>query len=227
MNKNSTRPIDLIPRKNLAKAIDLMRMLFGGDRFNLLIDEIQASIDFLDVKPIKLLDYGCGNMSFSKELLTRNIASCAVGTDLYLHPNNFDNPNISYVSFDGFFQDCREKFDVTILIDVLHHIEPHLQKSIVNKLLACSRYLIIKDHFESSFQSRLRLIIADWFGNFAYGVTIPRRYFSRKSWSQFLLEVDGVELKLQDGVKVHKGIFGVIIPKHYHFISILKSKEFT
>ena len=84
--------------------------------------------------------------------------------------------------------------------------------------------MIIKDHFEFSVFSRQLLRLAYFFGNYAYGVKIPKRYFNQKTFNKLTTTVGYREIKLIKNVKIHDGFFDFILKSKYHFISILSNK---
>jgi len=75
------------------------------------------------------------------------------------------------------------KYDVTIVIDVLHHIgvKNKIIKEILINLKKISKILIIKDHYEHSKFDRLLLRIMDFIGNYKDNVNIPKQYFTKES----------------------------------------------
>jgi hypothetical protein len=116
-------------------------------------------------------------------------------------------------------------FDAALIIDVLHHAGIENSVEILKEVARCSRYIIVKDHVEYGFISRQILRLADWFGNAAYGVAIPQRYFDKQNW-QYIVSTAGLaEVELTIGVKIYDGLFGIIMPPRYHFISILTRKQ--
>ena len=227
--KNSVRPNNLIPRKFLAKIISLVRAIFGGDRFEGLyravFEEISA-ITELQNKKISLLDYGCGVMAFSRRLHHDGITKSVLGIDIFPFSavqEEFGVENsIQYKQIpEGKITNTIGYFDLTILLDVLHHAPDHEQLKILVNLSKISEYILVKDHFEYGFISRQLLRLADWYGNYAYGVTIPKSYFNPDRWQKLITAAKLKEHKISIGIRVHHGIFGLIIPPKFHFISIL------
>jgi hypothetical protein len=116
-------------------------------------------------------------------------------------------------------------FDLAIVTDVLHHASEQDQLQILRGLSKVSKIILIKDHFEHGYFSRQLLRFADWYGNYAYGVDIPRSYFTQAGWHELIDRVGLKQISLNSQVKVHGGIFGLLIPPKFHFISVLTSQE--
>jgi hypothetical protein len=221
---NSIRPLDTTPHRLLAATLDALRNLAGGDRFENLYGALRSAIGELDEPNLFLLDYGCGTMSFSQRLHDEGRIADFVGMDTYARPgSSAADPKWSHyrqIGADG-LDAVREQFDVAMMVDVLHHVAEGEQAKILRSLSSVSRYVLVKDHFEQGMLSRQMLRLADWYGNFAYGVTVPKRYFDRARWAQ-LVETSGlVEMTRKTDVRVHDGLFGVIVPPRCHFISVL------
>ncbi|MFM7294742.1 MAG: methyltransferase domain-containing protein, partial [Burkholderiales bacterium] len=173
-----------------------------------------------------LLDYGCGSMDFSRRLREEGVINKFVAMDTYAAPDNLEGVECwkDYRQIhDGILSDLRESFDVAIIIDVLHHADESEQPTILAALGNTAGRVVVKDHFEFGYVSRQMLRLADWFGNFAYGVRIPKRYFDKQSWPLIVRSSGLVEVARVENVKVHSGLFGVLLPRHHHFISILAS----
>lgn len=229
IDQTSVRPEASTPRSLLAKLLNGTRTLLGGDRFeNLyrsLADQIR-SIDDLRHAKIMLLDYGCGVMSFSERLLSDGVINSFIGVDIFPSPNSSDGaPVEKWINYrqipDAGLDNSLGSFDLTIVNDVLHHANPDDRPEILRTLSMMSRFILVKDHFEYGHISRQLLRLAYWYGNYAYGVNVPDRYFDQKSWQDLIEKAGLKEVKLTTGVKVHHGMFGLLIPPRYHFISLL------
>jgi hypothetical protein len=229
IDQTSVRPEASTPRSHLAKLLNGTRAVLGGDRFeNLyrsLADQIR-SIEELRHAKIKLLDYGCGVMSFSERLLNDGVIDSFIGVDIFPTPNSPDKTTeekwSSYRQIpDAGIDKSLGTFDLAIVTDVLHHANPDERAKILRTLSVISRFILVKDHFEYGAISRQLLRLADWYGNYAYGVNVPDRYFDQKSWKDLIEKAGLHEVKLTTGVIVHRGIFGLLIPPRYHFLSLL------
>jgi hypothetical protein len=225
-NTNSIRPVEQTPRVLLAGLLNSLRKFVGGDRFENLYKAIDSTIANLDKADLFVLDYGCGAMNFSLRLKQEGRISKFIGMDIFPKPTSSKNvldiwENYQQIPKEG-IRKSSEEFDLAIVIDVLHHAPEQDQAKILRSLVEVSRYVLVKDHFEYGFISRHILRLADWYGNYAYGVSIPKRYFDKKRWSTLIESAGLRELKIKTNVRVHEGLFGLIIPPRHHFISILQ-----
>jgi Methyltransferase domain len=226
---NSVRPTDKTPRRLLASTLAFMRHVAGGDRFGHLYGAVANAIgDIPDLKnhPIHLLDYGCGVMHFSKQLQRNGIVHSFIGMDIY-------TPSEAQTASDSALwahyrtlpkagiQAMAETFDIALVNDVLHHANADARATILADLATKCRYVLVKDHFEYGFFSRHLLRLADWYGNYAYGVNVPDRYFDVKSWQTLVAQAGLKEISLTRNVRVHSGLFGIILPPRHHFLSLL------
>lgn len=212
----------------MANFLSFFRNLVGGDRFENLYKAIDSAIAELDCKDLYVLDYGCGAMSFSSRLKDEKRISQFVGMDIFPKPTNLNKGNGADV-WDNYHTIPENGitraigyFDLAIVIDVLHHVPEREQVGILRSLAESCRYVLVKDHFEHGFVSRQLLRLADWYGNYAYGVNVPKRYFSKERWTRLIESAGLCQLKIKTNVRVHDGIFGFIIPPRHHFISILQ-----
>lgn len=134
-----------------------------------------------DRDQIRCLDIGCGDMSLAEKISAKTdkelIWSCIdiheLPEDLKAVPKwskyqMFDGQNIPYAD---------EEFDVAIIVDVLHHDLKNAEH-LIQEASRVSNRILIKDHYEYGFYSRTMLKLMDFVGNWAYGVEIPKKYFS-------------------------------------------------
>jgi len=229
-DRNAVRDIieDEGVRPLLAHLLGKCRMWFGGDRFTALSSALAKSIGSLrsrnNATP-KLLDFGCGNMAISRHLVAIGVAASAFGVDTY-PTSAIDKEKVDcYRQIDSGmrlpFSD--REFDVAICVDVLHHIGVDDSVEVLRELGRISQFVVVKDHFEYGKISRQLLRLADWYGNFAYSVNVPDRYYDRDLWSKTIQTAGLKELRLETPVRIHKGLFGLIIRPGNHFISILSA----
>jgi hypothetical protein len=206
----------------------ILRKAFGGERFFNLSKIISYEIIKIKKKinrKIYLLDYGCGKMDFTFFLKKNNVIKKAICVDDYKLDQKINKYNwLKYInlSFNKVkFKDSQ--FDVSIVIDVLHHIGIDKCGPILKKIYKSSKFIIIKDHFEYSHFSRQILRLADWYGNYGTSIKIPKKYFNEKKWQLLLKKYKLKQIKLIKNVKQHTGLFSIILPPRHHFISILKN----
>lgn len=206
----------------------IFRSLLGGERFlnlsKIILYEI-IKIKKIINKKIYLLDYGCGKMNFTLFLKKNNAIKKAICVDDYKLDQKINkynwlkyiNSSLNKVKFKN------RQFDVSIVIDVLHHIGIDKCSTILTKIYKSSKFIIIKDHFEYSYFSRQILRLADWYGNYGTSIKIPEKYFNEKKWQLLLKKNKFKQIRLIKNVKQHTGLFSIILPPRHHFISILKN----
>ena len=174
----------------------------------------------VDAKEIKMLDIGCGDMIIAKSMASKcnNLSFACI--DIYPNKENWDN----YWEFDGQnipFED--KKFDIALFSDVLHHDFDNIEKLLL-EAKRVSKYIIIKDHFEYGIWSRRILQLADFIGNYGYGVSIPKQYFSKKTYSEILNKCHLNEIKRFCPVSLYKknSLVGFLFKDKYQFISLIQ-----
>jgi SAM-dependent methyltransferase len=175
-----------------------------------------------DNRQLRFLDIGCGDMSITRSLATKYDKIEFACIDIYPNSENWDN----YFEFDGKkipFHD--NSFDISLLSDVLHHDQKNME-ALLREAKRVSPVIILKDHFEHGFWSRKILQLADFLGNYGYGVSIPERYLSKHSYYCLLEKCGLQESHLYYPVELYPNIFKRLIMKSkYHFVSVLTSSQ--
>ncbi len=210
-------------KKLLISISNLIRKIFGGDRIKRLSDiMIQKSkkIHMIKKRKINILDFGCGSMEISKKLEKLPFVENIVGVDTFV--SKFKTKKMQYIQFDEFFNKNKKKFDIIIVVDVLHHIGINRSFKTLKKLSKISKNIIIKDHFEFGFFSRQLLRFVDFYANYAYDVNIPKEYFNYLSWKRTIKKSHLKEVELIKSFQQHDGVFNMILNKRHHFVSHLK-----
>ena len=202
---------------------ELIRKIFGGDRIKRLTQTIIKLSKIISLKKknkITILDFGCGSMEISKKLSNLSFVKKITAIDIY--NSKFTSKKMEYVEYNEFLKNNKKKFDLVIAIDVLHHIGIDKSHKTLNKLKKISKNIIIKDHFEHGFFSRQLLRFVDFYANYGYGITIPKKYFNYISWKKTLNKAKLKEVKIIYPFQQHNGLFNFILNKKHHFISHLK-----
>jgi hypothetical protein len=225
-NKNVMRQI--LKKEYINIFFGILRKFCGGDRFSNLIPYIQEEVYFIKKKlnkKLNLLDYGCGNMNFTLFLIKKKLIHKAICVDNYkFNEKKLVNKNYKYINLQENKNFLKTKFDVAIIIDVLHHISTEIVDNTLKKICNSSRYVIIKDHFEYGYLSRQILRLGDWFGNYGTTINIPKGYFTKKNWQLTLKKLKLKQIKIIENVSQHKGIFSLILPSKHQFISIIENR---
>ncbi len=213
-------------KRVVAYANSVFRLVGGGDRFSNLTKALE--VEFLqlgsDIGHVpQLLDFGCGNMAIGEALDQASCAKLVACTDIYQAPSDGDQKKWArYHQVKGDVLPFENgAFDASMVIDVLHHAGTERAVTILRELARPSTYIVVKDHFEYGPVSRQLLRLADWYGNWAYDVNVPERYFDTSSWPKTVSLAGLKEVRRTTGITIHTGIFGLILPAKLHFISVL------
>jgi SAM-dependent methyltransferase len=132
-----------------------------------------------------------------------------------------------YLQFDGSalpFAD--QSIDVALFCDVLHHMPPDVQARMLQEAARVAKHIVIKDHFEYGLWSRTWLRAMDFVGNWAYGVTVPKRYFDCTSFATITEQVGLKYRSLDVGIDLyrHIPIARHLLQKKWQFIAVMIQK---
>ncbi len=216
-------------QKLLAK---LHKKIVHNHRVAILSQIIYANILALNAGnkiPLKILDVGCGNMKILYSLKDKFPGAEFKGIDVFELPAHFQDDSYwqYYRSFNGVnipFEN--DSFDFILLIDVLHHIASDKQLLLLKEVKRVGKVVIIKDHFEYGFLSRQTLRLMDIAGNWAYGVNIPKSYFSKASFASLMNTVDCNVEKMIEEIDLYKNLkpLNFFLKPQWQFICIGKFK---
>ena len=210
-------------KKILIFISDFIRKISKGDRLASISNRVGSLIQREaknKKKKITVLDFGCGSMEISKKIQHKKFIKKIIGLDVF--EANYKYKKLQYFKYKNFNNLKKFKSDVVILVDVLHHMGVDKSYLVLKKLSQNSNAIIIKDHFEHGFFSRQLLRFVDFYANFAYGVTIPKKYFDIISWKKTVKKTKLKENYFEDNFQQHVGLFNFILHKKHHFISVLK-----
>ena len=214
--------------------------IFRNYREDIIIKNIKKEINILrkndlNKKIYNILDIGSGMQPYviknlvEKLNLDKEFKFTADCYDFYNEEklnqlNLFKDLNFFHINELNY----KKKYDFVIIIDVLHHIGLENLKEIkylLSNLSLVGQYLIIKDHFETNYLSRVLLIIMDFIGNFYNNVKIPKKYFKENTFNQLIIELNLIEIKRITDVYYYKKIWLLFRNPKLQFISIIKSKD--
>jgi SAM-dependent methyltransferase len=170
----------------------------------------------------KGIDIGCGDMRISR--MISDILPLSNWECIDLHPGGNGAVWENYQQFDGkIIPFPAQAFDVAILADVLHHCDDAAH--LLREAKRVARYVVIKDHYEYGRYSRSMLRAMDIYGNWAYGVSIPDKYFDKASFAemckQLCLEITDISI----GVNLYKHlpVLRHLLRAEWQFVAVLKS----
>jgi hypothetical protein len=203
--------------------IGIHQRVSHNHRISRLIEELQPRIP----TGAAVLDPGCGDMKLLAGLGHRRELARCVGADIW--PQRVCPPSgCEYVQIrpGGPFPWLEQEFDVVLLIDTLHHTDaPGL---LLGQALAVGRKVVVKDHFEYGLWSRTLLRLMDVLGNFGYGVSIPKRYFTQQGFKELVARIaPGHRCRLQVGLDLYGHIPAarLLLPPALHFIAELSPDQ--
>lgn len=208
--------------------IDSHQKLSHGHRTKILAQMLANTVSGLAQSP-HCLDIGCGDMTIAELVATAAPQSTWKCLDLYPLPSELGGNSRwqKYLEFDGnTLPFANQSVDVALFCDVLHHMPADVQMRMLSEAARVAKHVVIKDHFEYGFWSRTLLRAMDFFGNWAYGVSVPNRYFSRASFlavtAQSGLQVDSMQV----GVDLygHLPVIRRILRQEWQFISVISRK---
>jgi len=185
---------------------------------------------------IKILDYGSGFEPkvaelIESELLNKQIKCDIHCMDLYdvndlecLNNSNLINSNNIEFFHINHLVNSNEFYDFAIISDTLHHIgveNTEIIKTILLKVKNVTGILIIKDHFEYGVFSRWVLMFMDFIGNYYNDVNIPKKYFTKNSIDQLLVDLNfNINEKILDK-RYYSKIFMYLSNPKLHFIYVI------
>lgn len=192
-------------------------------RVRLLADIFKNIIESDTGQAVKCLDVGCGDMQIAELVAASAPNTTWICADIYPLPEELKSEERwqKYRSFDGqYLPFGDQEFDYVLLCDVLHHsLRP---ADILRECARVGKKIIIKDHYQYGFWSNLVLKWMDRFGNQAYGVHIPGRYFSVESFSALCRESRLEIVQAQRGIQLyaHLPVLRVILRKEWQFWAV-------
>lgn len=226
-------PIALAKRSSLRDClIQLHQHASHGHRTSLLAQHfselISSSVHQSD-RELECLDIGCGDMSIAEKISAICPSKWAC-VDLYELPSELlgDPRWAKYQRFDGQHLPFeRNTFDVALLCDVLHHTDDEQKLALLREAARVARYVLIKEHYETGLISRMLLQLMDIVGNWGYGVSIPRRYFTKLSFAASCEQTGLSVVQSVNGVKLydHSKLLRAILSPKLQFIAIVAKAE--
>jgi hypothetical protein len=200
-------------------------------RINFLVGKFSNLISKIHNKNIKeqlkCLDVGCGDMKLAEAINDKLGYTSWVCTDVHKLPDNLTNEKKwkKYVQFNGLdigFPD--NYFDVVIMSDILHHATEKQSDSLLKEAARVGKNVIIKDNFEYSLYSRSIQRALDFLGNYGYGISVPKKYFTPDSFSSQVtkagMEIEEIDKDIDFYSKI--SFIGRLILPHWQFIALLK-----
>ena len=202
--------------------------LAHNQRINYLAHLFIQLVDKLNLANKKVIDIGCGDMTLATSLQKQWVGCSMHCVDTYPLPSDLKESSTweKYTAYDGLVLPFEnQSMDIALLCDVLHH-DFEQATQLLNEALRVSKVVLLKDHFEYGFVSRQTLRLMDFVGNWGYGVSIPKRYYSLSSFEQQLEQLSyAEEIKRICPIPLyeHHFLFRHLCPAKLQFVSVLKS----
>lgn len=219
-------PIALKKKSFAHKAlINLHQLLSHKRRVSLLSEKISDLIknEFPDMEVIRCVDVGCGDMQIAENIGKHNPKTAWNCIDIHDLPENASDKWGKYKKFDGINIPYDDKsMDVVLFCDVLHHAQDKASR-LLRDAGRVGRIIIVKDHFEYSFYSRLMLRLMDIIGNWGYGVKVPESYFTTKSFKELYTSAGLTAKRVDVGLDLYPGFVRFLFRPNWQFIAILES----
>lgn len=215
--------------KTSALLIDGHQKLSHSRRTEILAQLLGATISDL-AESQRCLDIGCGDMTIAEMIAKVVPISRWQCLDLYPLPVELTGHERwqKYLQFDGLklpFAD--QSIDVALFCDVLHHMSKEVQERMLTEAARVAKHVVIKDHFEYGFWSRNWLRAMDFMGNWAYGVSVPKRYFNRTEFLMMNAQAGLKTSSIQIGIDLyrHIPIARYLLRKEWQFIAVMSRKD--
>lgn len=208
------------------KLIEYHNKVSHHNRVEIITNSLVSKLNQLHLLPVSplCLDIGCGDMKIVE--LIDQVKPSWNWRCLDIYPaGGTEGRWQRYVSFDGRnIPYYNQAFDLSLLVDVLHHCDNIT--GILGEAKRVSRYIIIKDHFEYGHYSSTMLKAMDLFGNWAYDVKVPGKYFTRTSFAALCeqLNLEMIDLEIGMDLYGHLPVLNRILKPKWHFIAVLQSK---
>jgi SAM-dependent methyltransferase len=166
----------------------------------------------------QLLDIGCGSGQLAVLLRERLEDLHVRGVETLLRTRT----QIPVTHYDGKRLPYPEAaFDVSILVDVLHHADDPL--AVMKEARRVSRRaVIVKDHVRSGRWSHQVLSFMDWVGNAPHGVDSKYHYFDTREWAGILSGAGLRVVTRNEQLGLYPGPARALFERNYHFVAVLE-----
>lgn len=169
----------------------------------MLLHPLVSSLGKLD----SVLDFGCGDGWFSRQMLEAEVVGDLVSLDVKRRETVYVEPVIYKANEPIPYPDS--SFDLVYTVDVLHHCDDPLAQ-LTELARVSKRYLLIKDHTYRTQVGRMTLAVLDELGNRKFGIPSPYNYQQLWSWKAHLERLGWFERALIHPARCHVGIMGAL-----------------
>lgn len=134
----------------------------------------------------KILDFGCGDLSFANELKKRNKDLKITGVDVVEFPERIKN--IRFIKYDGNTLPFKDKsFDTVISFYVFHHC-PSVEKALMECMRVAKKRVIFVEAVARHVNEKYPMMFIDFLCNLWKRELIPftSQFYTRTQWSKIL-----------------------------------------
>ena len=164
-----------------------------------------------------VLDVGCGDGRIPSKINTLKPNLKFIGLEILKR----EKCAIDYNLYDGKkipFDD--NYFDYVMFVDVLHHTN-NIEELLKEARRVSRKGIIIKDHYSNNKLDYFLLSIADWVGNWSYGVRLPYNYKSTKEWKKIFESCNLKQVAVQTKFNMYPPVLNKIFGERIQFIAKL------
>ena len=223
----------------IKKILKKMRDLVVEDfRSKILSDLIvNKIIKYNKQKNIKILDYGSGFQPnviwFVYDKLTR-VYKKKVIVDCYdfytlkqlAELNKKKKLPVNFYQINA-IKSNKIKYDFATINDVLHHIgieNEDFIKNLLNNLIAKTKVVFIKDHFQQGFVSNQTIRLMDFLGNYFNDVPIPKLYYTKKTFEELIKKTNGNISEIILEIKLYPTYLLYLSNPKFNFACLIKKR---
>ena len=223
----------------IKKLLKRLRDLVVGDfRSKILSDLIvNKIIKYNKQKNIKILDYGSGfqpNVIYfvynklTKVYKKKVVVDCY---DIYTlkqlkELNKKKKLPINFYQINS-IKSNKNKYDFATINDVLHHIGIENEafiKNLLNNLIAKTKIIFIKDHFQQGFVSNQTIRLMDFLGNYFNDVPIPKLYYTKKTFEDLIKKTNGSISEIILEIKLYPAYLLFLSNPKFNFACLIKKR---
>ena len=189
-------------------------------------------------KTIKILDFGSGHQPRLIYFLRNKLAfkyKKNIKIDCYdfytkkeiIQLNNRYKKMFRFYSIDS-LKNNKKNYDFALVNDVIHHIGIEKEKfiiKIINDLNRKSTFVFIKDHYQNGKISNFIIRIMDFLGNYFNNVSIPKIYYSKKTFASLIKKTNSRIIYSIDSIKLYPSHLLFMSNPNFNFACLLKKKK--
>ena len=223
----------------IKKLLKRLRDLVVGDfRSKILSDLIvNKIIKYNKQKNIKILDYGSGfqpNVIYFVYNKLTKVYKKKVVVDCYdfytlkqlAELNKKKKLPINFYQINA-IKSNKNKYDFATINDVLHHIgieNEDFIKNLLNNLIAKTKIIFIKNHFQQGFVSNQTIRLMDFLGNYFNDVPIPKLYYTKKTFEDLIKKTNGSISEIILEIKLYPAYLLFLSNPKFNFVCLIKKR---